>query len=101
MDISALTASLVKCAATLHGGGSRYHNWVGVSAIDQAKSSPPADQISAVPCSRAKVMPTAGMVSTTVGGAESSGRQRCSVASADAEAIQPSSIQASPVTVRE
>src|SRR5580658_1421614 len=45
---AALTASLVKWAATLGDGGSLYHSWVGLCATDHAKSSPVTDQINAV-----------------------------------------------------
>jgi hypothetical protein len=101
LPLTALTASLVKRAATLRDGGFRYHSWVGVSVSDQAKSSPSADQISAVSCWCTKIIPAARMVSTTVLGAEPSARHNCSVASSEADSTQSSSIQASPVTVPE
>src|ERR1700684_303689 len=84
---AALTASLVKWAATLGDGGSLYHSCVGLSATDQAKRSPVAEQISAVCLARTYVIPTARMVSTTVAGADPSGRQTWSVASSDADRI--------------
>ena len=94
-------AGRVKCAATLRAGGFLSHSWVGVPASDQASSSPWADQISAVRRSGTNTSPAAAIVSTTVGGTGSSGRQTRSVASLEAETSHSSSIQLRPVTVCE